>query len=184
MSYINTLTLQYPISFERLVALYPLIGFPPNEDFTPPSPHRRVVPSAPPACNPTLQAVVEAAPVLVGDTWTQAWKIVNSYATPEQEAAALADKKAVDEANFRLNAKRLRAELVSKIKVTTASGKVFDGNEDSQDRMTRRLLTLQRTGETAAVWVLADNTQAQVSAAELGEALALAVAAQDSVWVI
>jgi hypothetical protein len=81
-------------------------------------------------------------------------------------------------------AKSARAVAVAAITVTTASGKTFDGDEKSQDRMARAILALQASGAASTLWVLADNTPTTVTAAELGEALALAGAAQSAVWVI
>lgn len=80
--------------------------------------------------------------------------------------------------------KARRAEAVRAIKVTTASGRVFDGDEISQARMARAILGLQEAGEGATVtWVLADNTPVAVTAAELSEALHLAGAEQARLWV-
>lgn len=85
---------------------------------------------------------------------------------------------------LREEAKAARAEAVNNIKVTTAAGNTFDGDETSQARMSRAILVLS-TGAAASVpWVLADNTVIQASAAELTEALALAGAEQARLWVL
>ena len=85
---------------------------------------------------------------------------------------------------LREQAKAARAIAVDKIKVTTAAGNTFDGDETSQARMSRAILVLS-TGAAASVpWVLADNTVIQASAAELAEALALAGAEQARLWVL
>lgn len=81
-------------------------------------------------------------------------------------------------------AKEDRAKRVDQIRVTTSSGKTFDGDEISQGRMARGILGLQAAGATSVTWVLADNTPTTVTVEELGEALALAGAAQAAVWVI
>lgn len=81
-------------------------------------------------------------------------------------------------------AKRDRAQQVEAIQVTTQSGKTFDGDETSQNRMARAILALQATGTPTVTWVLADNTSTQATVAELSEALALAGAAQAAIWVI
>lgn len=94
---------------------------------------------------------------------------INPPPTPEQAREA---------------AKSARALAVAAITVTTASGKTFDGDEASQDRMARAILALQAAGATSTLWVLADNTPTTVTAAELGAALALAGAAQSAIWVI
>ena len=81
-------------------------------------------------------------------------------------------------------AKAARAVAVESIKVTTAAGNTFDGDETSQARMSRAILVLS-TGAAATVpWVLADNTVIQATAAELTEALALAGAEQARLWVM
>ncbi len=72
------------------------------------------------------------------------------------------------------------AQAVEAIKVTTPAGQNFDGDETSQGRMARAIVVL---GSGTTPWVLADNTVAQVTAAELTEALALAGAEQARLWV-
>lgn len=85
-------------------------------------------------------------------------------------------------ANLRIQeAKTLRQAEVDAIVVTTTSGKAFDGDEQSQDRMSRAINTLNPAEETT--WVLSDNTPALVSREELQEALRLAGAAQTAIWV-
>ncbi len=86
-----------------------------------------------------------------------------------------------------LTSTRLKAErdlTVSRIVVTVASGKQFDGDETSQNRMARAILALEATGTATTDWKLADNTTVAVSIAELKEALALAGAAQTAVWMV
>lgn len=80
--------------------------------------------------------------------------------------------------------KAARQVAVEAIKVTTAAGNTFDGDETSQTRMARAIIALQATGTPSITWVLADNTVIQVTASELTEALALAGAAQAAVWVL
>ena len=80
--------------------------------------------------------------------------------------------------------KAQRAAAVAAILVTTAEGHTFQGDETSQTRMARAIIALQATGTPSVLWVLADNTVIQASAAELVEALALAGAAQAAIWVI
>lgn len=84
---------------------------------------------------------------------------------------------------IRKRKKQDRTEAVSKITVTTTSGKVFDGDEISQDRMARAILALD-LGETT-LWVLANNVPTSgISREELKEALRLAGAAQTAIWSI
>lgn len=78
-------------------------------------------------------------------------------------------------------AKALRQAEVDAIVITTISGKAFDGDEQSQDRMSRAINALNPLETT--LWVLSDNTPAMISREELQEALRLAGAAQTSIWV-
>ena len=112
------------------------------------------------------QKAVEVEPVLVDGVWVQAWRVVQC--TPEEVAAWQ---------------KENRTEAVARIRVTTASGKVFDGDETSQTRMARAVVALQAAGQTETLWVLADNTPTMVTLDELAEALALAGSEQTRLWV-
>jgi hypothetical protein len=77
-----------------------------------------------------------------------------------------------------------RAAAVAAIKITTAAGNTFDGDETSQERMARAILGLQAAGEGATVtWVLADNSVIAADVAELAEALKLAGEEQARLWV-
>lgn len=77
-----------------------------------------------------------------------------------------------------------RAEAVANIKVTTAAGNTFDGDEESQGRMTRAIIALSTGLAPSVNWVLADNSVIAATAAELTEALVLAGMAQAAIWVI
>ena len=77
-------------------------------------------------------------------------------------------------------AKEAKLDAVSQITVTTALGKVFDGDEISQNRMARAV-TASNAGDTTQ-WILADNTQATVTHEELKEALLLAGEATIKIW--
>lgn len=76
-----------------------------------------------------------------------------------------------------------RERLMSEIVVTTLAGNRFDGDELSQGRMARTILTLQAkpVGEKTE-WISADNRSVLVDAAELIEALTLAGARQTEIW--
>ena len=105
------------------------------------------------------------------------WSKVILAKTPEgleQEAQAAARE-----------AFKIERELaVSRITVTTASGNVFDGDEVSQQRMSRAYIAIQTKEEGATTpWVLHDNTSVLVTKEELLEALALAGQAQADLWV-
>ena len=78
-------------------------------------------------------------------------------------------------------AKRLRAAQVAAI-VVEVDGMVFDGDEAAQSRMTRALMTAEITGMDSTQWVLADNTVATVTKAQMQEALSKAMLAMAEVW--
>lgn len=82
----------------------------------------------------------------------------------------------------RMEAKQARAQAIFGIVVTTSTGKTFDGDEDSQNRMTRAVLGLQLAKVPSIRWTLADNTEADVTLAELSEALVLAGMEQARLW--
>ena len=81
-----------------------------------------------------------------------------------------------------LNVKRLKVNNVATILVTTISGKVFDGDEKSQDRMARAIQVAAITGQVETSWKLADNTIVTVSLDELKEALTLAEQEMSRIW--
>ena len=83
-------------------------------------------------------------------------------------------------------AKAERANAVSKITVTV-DDMVFDGDEISQERMSRTITAAVATGEdmnATTTWVLADNTVAQVSIKQLAKALRLAGEKQTDLWTV
>lgn len=84
----------------------------------------------------------------------------------------------------RVRFKQEREQAVASIVVTTASGRCFDGDENSQGRMARAILGLQGRGPGESVqWVLSDNTAVTVGVEELQEALALAGLKQTELWI-
>jgi hypothetical protein len=131
--------------------------------------------SAQPAFDSITQAVKEVDPAPVDGLWTQQWEVIDLDA--EAIAANQATKAAADLAA----AKAARQGLVDAITVTTASGKVFDGNEVAQRRMTSAITGMDDGEELP--WVLHDSTVAVVTRAELREALRLAGADMASIWV-
>ena len=76
--------------------------------------------------------------------------------------------------------KKEREVLVENLTVEV-DGLVFDADEKSQDRMNRAITSLSGTTETI-VWVLADNTPAEVNKTTLKKALRAAGQAQTDVW--
>lgn len=115
---------------------------------------------------------------LIGDKW------FTKYSVSDLDADAIVKKDAEIAINTRNSLKAQRALAVEAIKVTTHTGNTFDGDEISQGRMARAILGLQAANVATVTWVLSNNTPIQVTALELGEALALAGAAQAAIWVI
>lgn len=76
--------------------------------------------------------------------------------------------------------KRDREQAVSQITVTV-DNMVFDGDETSQDRMSRAIVSLDPLETT--LWVLHDNTVAYPTREQLKDALRLAGLAQTAIWV-
>ncbi len=84
------------------------------------------------------------------------------------------------------SAKATRATKVDALTVTV-DGMVFDADETSQNRMSRVVAGAQALGiaqSTTQVWVLADNTVAQPTIAQLAQALKLAGEAQTALWTV
>lgn len=86
-----------------------------------------------------------------------------------------------------LQAKAERADAVSKI-IVDVDGMAFDGDEESQTRMGRTIAAAIALGVDiqtyTQVWVLANNTVAQVTIAQLARALKLAGETQTALWTV
>jgi hypothetical protein len=80
-------------------------------------------------------------------------------------------------------AKQEKLQALANIKVTTSSGKVFDGRDVDQQRMTSAILASSVLNVTETQWKLADNTVATISLDELKEALALSIKATGNIIV-
>ena len=115
------------------------------------------------------QGWIDADGAAIGDIET-----VTGFVAPE---------KIIDAAALREAEKIQRDVAASAILVTTAAGNVFNGDEISQNRLSRAIMALQLTGTQKTHWVLANNTVAEVGIPELAEALALSGAAQTALWV-
>lgn len=84
-------------------------------------------------------------------------------------------------------AKAERADAVSKI-IVEVDGMAFDGDEESQTRMGRTIAAAVALGVDLTTerrtWVLADNSIAEVTIAQLAEALRLAGDSQTALWTV
>lgn len=161
MHYVNTNTGKR-VSETDIRLAHPETSFP--HPFEIPDGYAALTLTYPPAHNQGTHQAKEVDPVLADGVWKQAWEIV----------ALSADE-------VLSKAKAARAAQVGEITVTTASGKVFDGNEDAQNRMSRALAAMDDADTLP--WVLHDNTVAAVGKAEMREALRLAGAAMAAIWV-
>lgn len=80
-------------------------------------------------------------------------------------------------------AKRVRKEAVAAIKVEV-DGMTFDGDEVAQSRMARAITAADVAGMDSTVWVLADNTVANVTKAQLQQALTKSMLAMAELWTV
>ena len=97
------------------------------------------------------------------------WMLVkNPEPTPEEKAAKELE-----------TAKNERAQAVEKI-VVDVDGMKFDGDEKSQQRMSIAISTM--TDNETILWVLADDTAAEVTKEQLQRALRLAREEQTALW--
>ena len=78
--------------------------------------------------------------------------------------------------------KRQRQAIVDTIPGETSTGKIFDGKEEAQSRMSRAIQAAQIASIPSTTWVLANNVPTVVTLAELQEALVLSIQAMGAVW--
>lgn len=72
--FINTTTLEYPLTKEQIISRHPNISF--GQPFIAPAEYALVEATAFPDYDADEQKVVESAPTLVNGTWKQNWSIV------------------------------------------------------------------------------------------------------------
>lgn len=125
---------------------------------------------------------------LPGDAWNTPARYMTELGPLPEGAMFEAPAKTAEElATEELaQAKAERANAVSKITVTV-DGMAFDGDEISQERMSRTITAAVATGEDMSAittWVLADNTVAQVSIKQLAQALRAAGEQQTKLWTV
>jgi len=80
--YINTETMQYPLTVDQIKAMTPDTSFPDN--YAPSAPYEPVLQSPQPTYNTMTQYCREVTPVLINGVWMQAWEVVDL--DPEQIA--------------------------------------------------------------------------------------------------
>jgi hypothetical protein len=125
---------------------------------------------------------------LSGDSWNTPARYMTELGPLPEGALLEAPAKTAEElATEELaQAKAERADAVSKITVTV-DGMTFDGDEISQERMSRTITAAVATGEdmlATTTWILADNTVAQVHIKQLAKALRLAGEKQTELWTV
>lgn len=124
---------------------------------------------------PPPEPMENCAVLFIRDQWRQ---IPKHIPTPEEVQA----EQAQEALRLREERKQQRQQDVDAITVTV-NGKVFDGDEVSQTRMSRAILGMQVAGATSINWTLADNSVAQATLEELAEALVLAGQRQAELWI-
>ena len=75
-----------------------------------------------------------------------------------------------------------RAAEVAALTVTV-NGKVFNGDEVSQSRMARAIISAGVINATSTNWTLANNVSTEVTLVELQTALAMSMQAMAAIWV-
>lgn len=105
------------------------------------------------------------------------------YRTEQDDAPYVLYTRKSDEQIAELMLAKAKAERQAEVDAITVTvgEKVFDGDERSQDRMSRAINAMDDTDQT--LWVLADNTPTMVTKAELRSALRLAGEAQTTIWI-
>lgn len=129
-----------------------------------------------------------ATPYEIADLYAQRQAVRDAINKLKAELGLSAtDDSLTAEEKARNAAKAERAEAVSKLTVTV-DGMVFDADETSQNRMSRVVAGAQALGvdlnTTTQIWVLADNTVAMPTVAQLAQALKLAGEAMTSAWTV
>lgn len=113
MNYINTTTLEYPLSEFQIKQARPNVSFP--IPFEPGDGYAAVAATEQPAFNRYTHKAVESAPTHVGDVWTQQWEVV--ALTPEEAAAMVPQAVTMRQARLAL----LGAGLLSQVDAAIAS---------------------------------------------------------------
>ena len=133
-----------------------------------------------PADSPTVLDPVEGQPYPM---WDGCQYVNAPYVKPETDPTEIlfGGVKLVEPVIDPLaEAKAARASLVDALVVTTSTGRKFNGDEASQNRMARAISSMDE-GDTV-MWVLADNTVALIGCSELKEALRMAGSKMTQIW--
>lgn len=134
--------------------------------------------------------------VIIETSGTPYWLAGDTYLTPARymkelgelpEGAILVKPEKPLEVIEKENEDKAKLERAQEVKsiIVEVDGLMFDGDEISQDRMSRTITaakTLNLPEETTIEWTLADNSAAQVTVQQLAQALYLAGQKQTSIW--
>jgi len=74
MQYINTITLDYPVTEYQIRQAFPNTSFP--KEFVAPEPYAPVQPTTPPTFDKMTQKLQELTPVQANNVWQQSWEVV------------------------------------------------------------------------------------------------------------
>lgn len=74
--YINTETMQYPLSLDDIKLQFPNVSFP-SINFTPPEPFAIFKFTEKPQIDFDRQYIEESSPQIIDGTWTQVWSVIN-----------------------------------------------------------------------------------------------------------
>lgn len=103
---------------------------------------------------------------------------------PNEQRSYSAEPTLTHEPHDKYNERHFKACRQAQVEALTVEvdGMVFDGDEKSQDRMSRAIVALKENGRAETHWRLFDNTVSAVTVSQLSEALLLAGEAQTAVW--
>ena len=175
MQFIEKTTKEYPLTYSELVRRFPGLSWP-NDPACAALEAANVEPvnySSQPIYDPATQKLVELQPVKTDGHYQQQWSVVQ----------LAGDELAAAQAVVRAARKVQRKVMLDAITVTVGD-KVFDGDELSQDRMTRAIVGMQISGIQSIVWTLANNELVQVTLQEISSALILSGQRQTEIWAV
>ena len=133
MNYINTQTLQYPISEIEVREEYPNTSFP--MPFAAPEPYVYVFPVPPGTYNPLTHRPREIPPELtVKGHWEQRWELLE-IPLEEREARALAEAEELSRRNFAIvvSPRQIRQALTKAGLRAQVEAAVANGDQDLKD---------------------------------------------------
>lgn len=174
--YINTDTLEYPLSATQIVVANPGISFP--VPFAPPPGYEAVVEIMRPTYDPGTQRVAEMSPKHDGQVWTQVWRVI---ALTADELAVRAGDQAASLAVTRsklwtaIKAERDRRGEVGGYKVVVGGvDKWF--HSDPKSRVQQLGLVIAGAAVPAAPWKTMDGTYVTLSQALVMQIFSAAMA--------